>query len=213
MPRPSSLSFLAFLARSSRRWAARWTCFRVPFKAYPFACLQVSEKIRYCKWKAVDITKALKEGRQPTAGPPGGPEGAPGEFDAIAGSSNVPRMSIGGGTSASSPPAYGSPDVTRPNASSPSAPPPAAITPPLVPPPISQTPQHIHARVESAPATSSSSSSFAAQVPGSFLDPKISTEIQKHCRYTISALQYDDLKTAAQNLEKALELLRPHLNK
>ena len=33
------------------------------------AWAQISEKIRYAKWKTVDIMKALKEGRVPRSGP------------------------------------------------------------------------------------------------------------------------------------------------
>ncbi|KAG0170456.1 hypothetical protein DFQ28_002078 [Apophysomyces sp. BC1034] len=36
----------------------------------------VEEKIKYSKWKATDIMKALREGRTPTAGPPGGDDQA-----------------------------------------------------------------------------------------------------------------------------------------
>lgn len=34
--------------------------------------MQVEAKIKYAKWKAADIMKALREGRTPVAGPPGG---------------------------------------------------------------------------------------------------------------------------------------------
>eukprot|EP00465_Bigelowiella_longifila_P010932 CAMPEP_0185252170 /NCGR_PEP_ID=MMETSP1359-20130426/1354_1 /TAXON_ID=552665 /ORGANISM="Bigelowiella longifila, Strain CCMP242" /LENGTH=393 /DNA_ID=CAMNT_0027834283 /DNA_START=30 /DNA_END=1211 /DNA_ORIENTATION=- len=34
----------------------------------------VNEKLRYARWKQVDIMKAIKEGRKPTPGPPGGEE-------------------------------------------------------------------------------------------------------------------------------------------
>mmetsp|Transcript_16844 Transcript_16844/g.23584 ORF Transcript_16844/g.23584 Transcript_16844/m.23584 type:complete len:371 (-) Transcript_16844:218-1330(-) len=34
----------------------------------------VQEKLRYARWKQVDILKAIKEGRKPTPGPPGGLE-------------------------------------------------------------------------------------------------------------------------------------------
>lgn len=38
--------------------------------------VQIQEKIRYSKWKAADIAKALKEGRQPQPGPPGDKDAA-----------------------------------------------------------------------------------------------------------------------------------------
>ncbi|KAF7731244.1 hypothetical protein EC973_000660 [Apophysomyces ossiformis] len=38
----------------------------------PEAGVEVEEKIKYAKWKATDIMKALREGRRPVSGPPGG---------------------------------------------------------------------------------------------------------------------------------------------
>ncbi|KAG0004059.1 hypothetical protein BGZ80_008901 [Entomortierella chlamydospora] len=45
------------------------------------------------------------------------------------------------------------------------------------------------------------------------LDPAINAQVQKHCKWTVSALTYDDIPTAIDNLEKALALLRPYNNK
>jgi vacuolar protein sorting-associated protein VTA1 len=45
--------------------------------------------------------------------------------------------------------------------------------------------------------------------PGVFLDPALSEQAQKFCRYAISSLQYDDVNSALDNLEKAAALLRP----
>ncbi|KAF9425291.1 hypothetical protein BGZ94_007677 [Podila epigama] len=45
------------------------------------------------------------------------------------------------------------------------------------------------------------------------LDPAVNTQVQKHCKWTVSALTYDDIPTAIENLEKALALLRPYHNK
>ncbi|KAG0263782.1 hypothetical protein DFQ27_001607 [Actinomortierella ambigua] len=48
----------------------------------------------------------------------------------------------------------------------------------------------------------------AAPTAPMVLDPAVSTQVQKHCKWTISALTYDDVPTAIDNLEKALALLR-----
>lgn len=40
------------------------------------------------------------------------------------------------------------------------------------------------------------------------LDPDVNNQVQKHCKWTISALTYDDVPAAIDNLEKALALLR-----
>ncbi|KAF9114281.1 hypothetical protein BGX27_011259 [Mortierella sp. AM989] len=45
------------------------------------------------------------------------------------------------------------------------------------------------------------------------LDPAVNAQIQKHCKWTVSALTYDDIATAVDNLEKALALLRPYNSK
>jgi hypothetical protein len=65
-----------------------WRCSRYSIKhfwvkwfVHPFICfqlrssrwsLQQDEKIRYAKWKAADIARAFREGRQPVPGPAGG---------------------------------------------------------------------------------------------------------------------------------------------
>lgn len=36
--------------------------------------MQIEQKQKYAAWKAADIRKALKEGRKPEPGPPGGDE-------------------------------------------------------------------------------------------------------------------------------------------
>lgn len=42
---------------------------------------ETEQKLRYARWKAADIAKALKEGRKPTPGPPGGEEDGEGDED------------------------------------------------------------------------------------------------------------------------------------
>jgi hypothetical protein len=42
----------------------------ISFHSSRLSSNQIAEKIRYARFKAVDIMKALKEGRPPTAGPP-----------------------------------------------------------------------------------------------------------------------------------------------
>ena len=43
--------------------------------------------------------------------------------------------------------------------------------------------------------------------PTSTLSPQDSEQAQKYCRFAASALQYEDVKTAIDNLHKALALL------
>ena len=42
-------------------------------------------------------------------------------------------------------------------------------------------------------------------------DPKILSECEKHARHAISALNFDDIETAAKNLRTALKVLQPLL--
>lgn len=42
---------------------------------------------------------------------------------------------------------------------------------------------------------------------GVALSPQDFTKAQKYCKYAGSALQYEDVNTAVQNLQKALKLL------
>ncbi|KAJ1674161.1 hypothetical protein EV182_003836, partial [Spiromyces aspiralis] len=41
-----------------------------------------------------------------------------------------------------------------------------------------------------------------------FLDPDVVKQAQKHARWAISALEYDDIKTAIENLERAIHALK-----
>lgn len=61
-----------------------------------------------------------------------------------------------------------------------------------------------------AAATASHPTVPAAVVPtqpSSTLSPEDSEKAQKFCRFAASALQYEDVKTAIENLHKALALL------
>ncbi|KAG5462995.1 MAG: Vta1 like-domain-containing protein [Olpidium bornovanus] len=60
------------------------------------------------------------------------------------------------------------------------------------------------------PSYSSPSGFAAPSVPPPILDHPVIAVASKHARFVISALQYDDVKTAVENLRKALELLEPY---
>ncbi len=42
-----------------------------PHTALAVVCVQIAEKIRYAKWKAVDIMRAISSGQVPRSGPYG----------------------------------------------------------------------------------------------------------------------------------------------
>ena len=78
-----------------------------------------------------------------------------------------------------------------------------------------ETPAHLIMLQPPAPAAAShptvpAATPAAAVVPtqpSSSLSPEDSEKAQKYCRFAASALQYEDVKTAIENLHKALALL------
>lgn len=44
------------------------------FQSFQEPVIQLEQKQKYAAWKAADIRKAIKEGRKPIPGPPGGDE-------------------------------------------------------------------------------------------------------------------------------------------
>ncbi|KAJ1766954.1 hypothetical protein LPJ74_005624 [Coemansia sp. RSA 1843] len=91
-------------------------------------------------------------------------------------------------------------------------------------------PSQYHSSAAAAAASSSSSSSSDAPpsaaafipVPASSLpaqmnsqdeiclDPTVAKNAQKHARWAISALEYDDVATSIENLQKAIQILAPY---
>ena len=139
---------------------------------------EVDEKIRYAKWKAADIAKSLREGKQPQPGPPGSATGEDASTTQPLNSANVPKIS--------SPSAPNEEPAKR-----------TSLTPPKYAP-LKQAPQS-----HSATDTTASIMKY---------DTMTLEKAQKHSKFAISALQYEDIKTAVDNLEKALALLKPLLN-
>ncbi|ORY41693.1 DUF605-domain-containing protein [Rhizoclosmatium globosum] len=192
----------------------------------------VAEKIKYGRFKAVDILKAIKEGRQPTAGPPGGdpldqpsaPAPAPSSdpfttpyvspiqpfFDAqqpiqptVLSAPSAPTPQPSPATQSVFPTIPTSfPSASAPPAASYNQPPPPASAPVHTPAPYYSAPP------PSAPAPAPAPAPSRQPIPP--LDFTITTAATKHCKFAISALQYDDVNTAVENLEKALALLRPY---
>ncbi|KAF9127512.1 hypothetical protein BGW39_005813 [Mortierella sp. 14UC] len=107
------------------------------------------------------------------------------------------------------------PPTSQYSAYQPPAPAPAPASNPYTPQPHHQQQQpggynSPSAPLQQQPAAAAYSPYASAPV---VLDPAVSTQIQKHCKWTVSALTYDDIPTAIDNLEKALALLRPYHNK
>ncbi|CAG8523938.1 2264_t:CDS:2 [Cetraspora pellucida] len=199
---------------------------------------EIEEKIRYAKWKATDIVKALKEGQIPVPGPPGGePALQPPQDYTVNPSDNVPsidqfpsaplavdspsesHMEENGrqpipGNPPSLPPSI--PGFTndslrhQPPSSFPSNPPPlpqnyvqpysSPIYQPTAPNSLPTNQQHVHPYTQFLhhPAD---------------VDPGTVATAQKYCKWAISALNYNDVKTAVENMHKALAMLEPYNHK
>ncbi|XP_028997759.1 vacuolar protein sorting-associated protein VTA1 homolog isoform X2 [Betta splendens] len=184
---------------------------------------------KYARWKATYIHNCLKSGETPQAGPIGMDEDEEAdEFGAEGFSAAAP--SHGGSFRQDAPfqpyddqsknldpgPAPGIGFTPGP-ASGPSGPPTSnynnihippgahapANTPAELPPPTDVVKPVPTPRA--APTAEPSASS--QQQGGVHLSPEDFTKAQKYCKYAGSALQYEDVGTAVQNLQKALKLL------
>ncbi|XP_054618485.1 vacuolar protein sorting-associated protein VTA1 homolog isoform X2 [Dunckerocampus dactyliophorus] len=179
---------------------------------------------KYARWKATYIHNCLKSGETPQAGPVGmeleqeadqdGDEGFSGQTSSLRGSfkggssSQDQTFSVG--------PTPGIGFAAGPNLA-PSGPPSAnynihippgahapANTPAELPPPtVKPVPMPRVAHTVDPPSLLNTT-----QHQGDVhLSPEDFTKAQKYCKYAGSALQYEDVSTAIQNLQKALKLL------
>lgn len=212
-------------------------------------------KIKYAKWKATDIIKAIREGRAPVPGPPGGEdtqmEGSDiptGTTDTAPSSNAIPPSSAG--TSDPSQPfitQFPSPPSNFTAAIPPTSPQqdnlpsttgfsvPDNSPPPVMPtipqggqsfsPPVNANNTadvnvptfHIskpapapYQPVVSPPAgvpTPSRQETAPSAQPQQDLGPAEMAKAQKFAKFAISALTYDDVKTARENLLKALDTI------
>jgi vacuolar protein sorting-associated protein VTA1 len=185
---------------------------------------EIEDRIRYAKWKASDIVKALNEGRQPVAGPPGAKDesiGSPETAESPAIAHHLPQNQE---TFSPPPPQQPSnpsapedrrkssgasernlPSLTGSYTSPP--PPPTANTPPVPPkapsPPTSYSaPPHPVPDVR-PPAVNSLPHTAYSQSPHVVFD-----QAEKHCRYATSAIQFEDVPTAIKEMEAAIAILR-----
>ncbi|CAG8680482.1 23030_t:CDS:2 [Gigaspora margarita] len=206
---------------------------------------EIEEKIRYAKWKATDIVKALKEGQTPTPGPPGGEPALqqPPKEDYVSPSDNVPNIDqfpsapllVDMDESGRQPTPEFTNDSLRhqPSSSFPNNPPPLPPSIPGNPSPLSQNYVQPYSSPTYQPTTPSPlptsplptsplpTSPFPTsqqhvrpytQLSHHFveIDPIVVASAQKHCKWAISALNYNDVKTAVENMHKALAMLEPY---
>jgi len=146
---------------------------------------------KYAKWKATYIHNCLKSGQTPIAGPV-----------AMEGDDEFQGEQGGAAAAAPPPPSGWMQPQIPPAVPSDAA---AAFAPPS--PPVAAEPP--------VPAPRSSVVPAAAQLPQLAegvediqLTPSLTSQVQKCCKYAVSALDYDDRATAITNLTKALNLLK-----
>ena len=151
-----------------------------------------NEQIRkYAKWKAAYIHNCLKNGEAPVPGPAGGEDAPQAPVEGAAGGWEVPQIG-----------ADQPPPATGGHGQQPPPPPDTSILENAKPQPAPRT------RSPAAPPTAP-----AASVPanpsqsGIQLDSKQIAQAKKLCNFAASALDYDDVTTAKDNLMKALTLL------
>ncbi|RZC34839.1 vacuolar protein sorting-associated protein VTA1 -like, partial [Asbolus verrucosus] len=160
----------------------------------------IMNKKKYAKWKAAYIHNCLKSGDTPTAGGPDDhlknviditKEGddEPADSDLVI----SPRSHF-----------RDFPDTTNTGYNLPTGPAPASspVTPVVPTQPEPFTPQPV------TPATPSISTPAPPAAGNGTPNPEHIQKAQKYCKYATSALNYDDVKTAIENLNKALNLLQ-----
>jgi len=148
-----------------------------------------NEQIRkYAKWKAAYIHNCLKSGETPVPGPAGGEDAPqPPPVEGAAGGWEVPQIGV------NPPPPPASQEQPPPQV-------PPATMPDAKPQPAPRT------RSPAAPAASVTPIN-PSQVGNVQLDSKQIAQAKKLCNFASSALDYDDITTAKDNLMKALALL------
>eukprot|EP00004_Rigifila_ramosa_P012566 TRINITY_DN2728_c0_g1_i2.p1 TRINITY_DN2728_c0_g1~~TRINITY_DN2728_c0_g1_i2.p1 ORF type:complete len:299 (-),score=76.87 TRINITY_DN2728_c0_g1_i2:9-779(-) len=161
----------------------------------------VEERAKYAKWKAVEITKALKSGVKPQPGPPptaaasippqtNTPVGAPAPF--------IATTPIAATTPYSAPIAAAAPYLAPAPAPAPaSAPKPAPVVPAAA---------HAQASTQQRAAALAAVQATAG-VTTAGVDTAAITEAQRFARFAVSALQFEDVPTAVKNLRLALQTL------
>ncbi|CAG8532650.1 3170_t:CDS:2 [Ambispora gerdemannii] len=215
---------------------------------------EIEEKIKYAKWKAANIVKAINSGQTPVPGPPGGePEQTilGGGGDQIQNETpNFDQFPSAPLSSSTVLPVISSPTTLDNNTNNANnVPDPWSIfpSPPTQEsniinninnhqqPPVST--QHFDAtsatihnnhgqptntdpeRIRAPPLPPKNISSHVAVAPPSQqqltqipleIDADTIAIVQKHSKWAISALNYNDIKTAIENLQKAVVLLEPY---
>ncbi|KAM9355177.1 vacuolar protein sorting-associated protein VTA1 homolog isoform 2-T2 [Pholidichthys leucotaenia] len=163
---------------------------------------------KYARWKATYIHNCLKNGETPQSGPIGMDEDEEGDEFGAEGFSGM-GASQGGSFRGSFRDAPLQPSQGQDLSQVPGASPGIGFTPsPGLGP--SGRPTTNYNNIHIPPGAHAPANTPAELLPptgGVQLSPEDFTKAQKYCKYAGSALQYEDVNTAIQNLQKALKLL------
>lgn len=175
--------------------------------------VEAANNRKYAKWKATYIHNCLKNGETPHAGP------LPSEDDEqlidIGGGNDQAGSSsgtnFGWNTNPVQPPPSNSAYSPPPSQPSPSNPPQPFSGDPFTefraPSPPREPEDKLHGFTPFDPSTSNIPVPASTELPTGSLTPDQMMKAQKYCKYAGSALTYDDVPTAIENLQKALRLL------
>ena len=153
-------------------------------------------KQRYAAWRAGELSACAREGKTPA--PP------PGEAERSDVSETEARTRAAGGDAVSS---GGDLEGDADGVEMPTPPPPAAYTPPSAPPAM---PRHLLSSTEPR-ATPSPPAALPPLNYAEGIGLASVAEAQKHAKFAVSALGFEDVPTAIENLRKALALLTGRL--
>jgi vacuolar protein sorting-associated protein VTA1 len=154
---------------------------------------RLSQQQKYAKWKAAYIHNCLKNGETPVSGPNAQHNAEDASMDVPPAPHDAPGGGINGGAPAPGfvIPAVG-PDATMPGGM----------------PRLGSTGGTV--TVPQAGSNGTGNSGAAASTACSMGQLEAFREAQKHCKYAISAIEYEDVDTAVGNLQKAIALLQAH---
>ncbi|KAH3762399.1 vacuolar protein sorting-associated protein VTA1 [Pelomyxa schiedti] len=165
----------------------------------------IVERVKYARWKAADIAKAIKMGLRPTPGPPGGDESMQGLPDES--STQQPVF-----LPVTPPQVNFFPDQMQPPAQSTIIPPSQGtfMNPSMPPKPTQPTSQPTSKPpTRTQPTKAPVTTTPAPVTPMVHYNPSMEDveKAQKMCRHAASALDYEDVNNAVTNLVNALQLL------
>lgn len=178
---------------------------------------EIEERIKYAKWKAADIIKALNEGREPHPGPIGsGAEDKQQSPSSEVVAESAPTTSPSPPTDHNAQRASAQDTGILPSLSGQFSPPGPNLPTSLglgenmpAPAPIVLPPINVPAPVViGSPPSSIPASSLTKPPVSPVIDPITLSVAEKYARYAVSAIQFEDVPTAITNLQLCLDTLR-----